>query len=87
MDLNHDTIDPIRRKSVTKNWRSLFTKNTLRQMIAYGIVGGLEYCIGLGIISYLSQYQLPIFVSFSIQFVIVGYVIGFLLRKYWVFKA
>ncbi len=68
--------------------RSLFSKKTLLQMVGYGIVGGLEYVAGWSIISTLSEfYHLPWFVSFTLQFVVVGYVIGFLLRKYWVFKA
>ena len=50
-------------------------------MLSYGVVGALEYVVGWGIISYLSQ-TLPLYVAFTIQFVVVGYLVGFLLRKY-----
>lgn len=59
----------------------------MKQMIGYGAVGGAEYLVGWGIMSYLSQYNFPTIIPFTVQFVLVGYFVGFLLRKYWVFKA
>jgi len=77
-----------RKSSIAQKLGSLYSRKTLIQMLGYGVVGVVEYAVGWGIISSLSQvYHIPLFISFTVQFVIVGYFIGFLLRKFWVFKA
>jgi hypothetical protein len=53
-------------------------------MIEYGVVSG----VGWNKICTLSQFYNPsLIVSFSLQLTVFRYVVGFLLRRYCVFKA
>jgi hypothetical protein len=61
--------------------QGFWSRRTLYQLVAYGVVGVYEYLAGYVLFSHI---PLPQFLAFGVQSAFIGFT-AFLMRKYWVF--
>ncbi len=69
---------------MTSRFSDLLTWKTLRQLVAYGIVGGLEYAAGLLVLAFIASHHVNYLLAFTAEQGLIGFA-AFFVRKYAIF--